>query len=90
MNDSALASGTPLDTFREVEVETKVGVFSVVINMDKSTLLACLTNFKARYDFTRVDECKSKLLQYINNKSSYGFRAYKDMKTFRKDHQSKR
>jgi hypothetical protein len=78
MQNISMISGIPTEDFRIVLIETDLGNFSIVVNMDQNTLNACLVNFALRYTFKTVDEGKSKLLKYINNKNDYGFRAFKD------------
>lgn len=75
---SSLISGHPMELFREVLIETAIGNFTIVVNLDENTINACVTNFALRNTYKTPDECKSKLLQYINNKKEHGFKAYKD------------
>lgn len=75
---TSLISGLPLNVFHEFFVDSGVGSFKIVTNMDRDTINACLINFAARTQFKQVDEAKSKLIQYINSKSVMGFKAYKD------------
>ena len=86
--EMTLISGVPLD--RPITYTIPVGGHSqtieIITNMDSETMQACLFNFNARHTYKRPDEAKSKLLTYINNKKHYGFYAYKDLKTYKKEH----
>ena len=78
LSKKILVSGTPLDYFKEYEVESSVGKITLLTNMDKETFEFCCINFSTRYKYKVLDECKSKLLQYINSYKSKGFRAFKN------------
>lgn len=76
----------PLDHFREYDVVTgDASVFSIISNLSFETFSQVITNFSFRYGWTDITEAKAKLLQFINSKSSNGYKAYKDEKTARKE-----
>lgn len=86
----SLISGVPLTKFITYTIPVKGHKpFDIVTNMDEETIQACLFNFNARHTYKRPDEAKFKLIAYINSKKHYGFHAYKDWKTFRKEHLKK-
>ena len=87
-----LISGLPLNKFitYTIPVSGHSQTIEIVTNMDIETMQACLFNFEARHSYKRPDEAKSKLLTYINSKKHSGFYAYKDYKTYRKEHLNKK
>ncbi len=83
--DELLVDVTPHDKFCEYKVETPLGQFSMVTNMLTDTFRLCATVFAYKYEYHSADECKSKILQYINSFSAKGFRAYKSRDIARKE-----
>jgi hypothetical protein len=81
LNKKVLVDAKPLALYSEFAVTCPFGELKIVTNMEKSTFEFCLMNFALRYKYTTVDECKSKILQYINSYSSRGFRAFKSKET---------
>lgn len=90
--EMTLISGLPLQKFitYSIPVEGHSQMIEIVTNMDNETMQACLYNFSARHSYKRPDEAKSKLLTYINSKKHAGFYAYKDWKTYKKEHLNKK
>lgn len=80
-------SGAPLNEFMFYELPdvTKGEDIVIVVNMDKETFMMLWYIFIARYTWTKSDECKSKLISFINRYEAQGFKAYKDLKTARKE-----
>lgn len=77
LGSTSLITGIATELYREFLVDTPVGNFTIVVNMDTDTMNLCLINFNQKHSFKAIDEGKSKLLGYINNKASHGFKGYK-------------
>lgn len=90
--EMTLISGLPLQKFVTYTIPVKGHhqMIEIVTNMDNETMQACLYNFSSRHSYKRPDEAKSKLLTYINSKKHMGFYAYKDWKTYKKEHLNKK
>lgn len=88
INQASFISGVPLPYFKVFEVANIVTLedkLIVVTNMDKEMFLNVWGHFILRYKWTKVDECKSKLISYINRFEAQGYKAYKDVKTAKKE-----
>lgn len=80
--NKSLLQMKPLEVFNIFPVDTGAGYFEIIVNMDKDSFNFCLINFLTRHQYNSFDECKSKLLAFINSRSSQGFRAFKDKKAY--------
>lgn len=80
--DYTLLNIKPTETYTSYRVDTTNSFFEIITNMDKSSFEFCLLNFGFRHSCKRIDECKSKLLTFINNRNYQGFRAFKDKKSY--------
>lgn len=88
--NTSLISGVPAKKFQEYIIPiTDLGTFNIVTNIDSPTLTFCIYEFVQKHQFKRIDEAKSKLLVFINNKNHLGFYAYKDLKSYKKQHNEK-
>lgn len=87
VSSTSFISGMPLDVHKYYEIGNivKEDGIKLVVNMDKETFLMFWRDFTSRYKWTQVDECKSKLISFINRYESQGFKAYKDIKTAQKE-----
>lgn len=78
----SINSKGPLDHFREYSISTDGNPeFTIIANLNPETFNNMIFNFACRYTWSDVIECKAKLLQCINSKSTNGYKAYKDEKT---------
>ena len=86
IGEKSIVSQGPTQYFKEHKVIIKDGhFFTIITNMKEETFKNMCSNFSGRYDWKDAEEAKSKMLQYINDKHSLGFKAYKDEKTALKD-----
>lgn len=74
----------PASEYFSYSVNTDEGDFEIITNMDKSSFEFCLLNFSYRHSFKKMEECKSKLLTFINNRNVQGFKAFKNKQTYEK------
>lgn len=82
LDDKSLVNVKPEKEYRTFVVEDENGEFEIITNMSKDSFEWCLFNFRLKNTYKRLDECKSKLLMYINNKNALGFKAFKDRKAY--------
>lgn len=75
-----LLSVQPLEVYHRYLVNSKVGSFEVVVNMDNNSFNICLTSFSITHSYENIEQAKSKLLQFINLKNGQGYKAYKNAK----------
>lgn len=80
-----LVSITPIDEFKSFELETTKGDFKIVINASAETLMVIWFKFLEDVKYNSSDECKSKFLNYLIKFKAKGFRAFKDLKTAKKE-----
>lgn len=87
VNEKTIYAQAPTQWYKlfQVELEGLSRGFYVITNMHTETFKNMCINFAGRYSWTDEIECKAMMLQYINSKSSLGFKAYKDEKTALKD-----
>lgn len=84
--EKSIIAKPPLRYFKEYKVKlSQTEEFSIVSNTHRETFEDMCINFSMRYDWNDVDECKGKMLQFINDKKHLGFKAYKDIKHALKD-----
>ena len=79
-------SSIPLDGFKYYQIKDAVESksISLVTNMDRETFIACWYSFVTGTKAKKVDEAKSKFMNYINN-NKLGFRAFKDVNSARRE-----
>lgn len=78
LKEKVLVDAQPTEVFRHFSLGTIYGDISIVVNMERSTFEFCMINFSRRYSYKSLDECKTKVLQYINSFKARGFAAYKN------------
>lgn len=82
IREKSLFAQTPAQRFTEHKVElADLSSFTIIHNLENESFKNMCTNFTFRYKWSSATEAKAMMVQYINSKSSQGFKAYKDEKT---------
>jgi hypothetical protein len=82
VREKSLFAQTPAQRFTEHEVALADQTsFTIIHNLENESFKNMCVNFAFRYKWQDATEAKAMMIQFINSKSSQGFKAYKDEKT---------
>jgi hypothetical protein len=71
----------PIDEFREYSIKTINGEsFTIVANISQQVLNAISKDFASKYIYSTTNECKFKLINFINTKNQVGIFASGNLK----------
>lgn len=71
----------PIDEFREYDIKTVNGEsFTIVANISQQVLNAISRDFASKYTYSTTNECKFKLINFINTKNKVGIFASGNLK----------